>query len=281
MVSIIIPVYGQLHLLMGCLASISRTATEKAELILVDDATPEFNLMDVPLPVTGKVVRMEQNGGFAQACNAGARTATGDVLFFLNSDTIAHESWQAALLAPFAEDKVAIVGPRLVFPVVWWCKVCRVYGPIVCPQHGEAECQQVEQIQSAGGLFDGNKGPFHRFFQWRSDAPEVNRQEDVPWVTGAALAVRKDVFEAIGGFDSLYVKGYFEDVNLCCAVRKRGGRVVYAPKSIFTHLVAQSTNTDGRTDAQRAWQFRQNSRRFHIAWDAEIAPNVGSIFVNY
>lgn len=281
MLSIIIPVYGQMHLLMGCLASLSKTATAQAELILVDDATPDFNLTEVPLPVTGKVIRMEKNSGFAQACNAGASMATGDILLFLNSDTIAHPEWQDALLAPFAEDRVAIVGPRLVFPAQWWCRVCRVYGPIVCPQHGEAECEHVELIQSAGGWFDGNKGPFHRYFMWRSDDPRVNVQEDVPWITGAAMAVRKDVFEAVGGFDIGYIRGYFEDAFLCREVIKRGGRVVYAPRSVFTHIVAQSTGSDERTEAQRQWQFKQNSRRFHLACDPEIVPDVLSIFVGY
>ncbi len=281
--SIIIPVYGQLHLVLNCLDSLVRTATSPAEILLIDDCSPEFDLTKIKIPYPCQVARMPVNAGFAQACNAGAKAARGEILLFLNSDTIAHNGWQKPLLDAF-EPGVGIVGPKLVFPANYWCPVCRVYqgsevesnGQIICMQCGGA-CEAIETIQSAGGLFDANKGPFHRNLGWRADAPIVNVAEDVSWVTGAALAVRKDVFMAAEGFDPAYRKGYFEDVDLCVKVKHAGLRIRYAPESVFTHLVAQSTagNVSGE-------DFRKNALLFISRWESEIRVDApGSIFVKY
>lgn len=287
MLSIIVPVYGQLHLLMACLASISQTLTSEAELILVDDCTPDFNLMDVPLPVTGKVVRMEKNVGFAQACNAGAKIARGETLLFLNSDTEAHAGWQQPLLDGFERD-VAIVGPKLVFPAGNWCPLCKVYYDkqavvsrqaadgrmlTVCPAHQDVVVQDIATIQSCGGWYDAGKGPYHRYLGWRADAPQVNVRERVSWITGAAMALRADVFKSAGGFDPAYGVGYFEDVDLCERVKQAGWTIMYVPESCFTHLVAQSTGSDKRDETTKRMQFYANSKLFHQRWDAAIVPD--------
>jgi GT2 family glycosyltransferase len=284
-ISIIIPVYGQLHLLLACLASIVKTATSVAELIIVDDCTPDFNLLNVPLPVAGKVVRLDKNGGFSQACNAGAQVATGDVLFFLNSDTEAHPNWQAPLEAAFTDPTVGIVGPKLLFPGNNWCPLCRVYydktavvkkqtqdgkSYAVCLAHQDIQVEEVQTIQSCGGWFDAGKGPYHRYLGWRGDDWRVNKAEPVSWVTGAALAIRADVFKSAGGFDAAYGVGYFEDTDCCMRVKQAGWKIMYEPGSAFTHLVAQSTNNDKRTQQERALSFRANSRLFHLRWDAFV-----------
>jgi GT2 family glycosyltransferase len=261
--------------------------TSPAELILVDDASKEFDLTNVPLPVVGKVIRMAENGGFSQACNAGATQATGDILLFLNSDTVAHDGWYEPLMAAFEPD-VAIVGLKLVFPANAWCPICRVYydKSIItdgkCPVHKDTDVEMVETIQSAGGLYDAGKGPYHRFFTWRADDPRVNIQEEVSWTTGAAFAIRADVFKAAGGFDAVYGTGYFEDVDISVKVRQAGWKIMYVPQACFTHFVAQSTSSDGRSDIERRLHFRANSRLFHLRWDAAIRVDTPSArFVDY
>ncbi len=279
-ISVVIPVYGQLHLVMECLVSLAKTTSGlPVQFICVDDATPEFDLMDIPLPISCAVVRQKVNQGFSASCNAGAAHALADIILFLNSDTVAHDNWISPLLATF-NDSVGIVGPKLVFPQEFWCQQCRVYGPILCPQHPN-DCQQVERIQSCGGWFDAKKGPFHRYFMWRSDDPVVNECESVSWTTGAALAIRKDVFKAAEGFDMGYQRAYFEDVDMCMRVKKAGLSVMYQPQSVFTHKVGQSTGA-ASDPLQSARRFQANSRRFHTIWDADIVIDTpGVVYVNY
>jgi GT2 family glycosyltransferase len=105
----------------------------------------------------------------------------------------------------------------------------------------------------------------------------VNVKEDVGWVTGAAFAVRRDVFMAAEGFDPVYRKGYFEDVDACMKIKRAGLRIRYAPESVFTHLVAQSTT--GNVSGE---DFHKNALLFISRWGDEIHIDTpGSLFVKY
>ena len=298
--SIVIPVYGQLHHLVNCLDSLAHTLPKEGgyEAVLVDDCSPDFDLRRLALAKGAKVFRTETNGGFAQACNLGAKAAEGGVLFFLNSDTIAHPGWYAPLLAAFADPKVGIVGPKLVFPPDWWCPQCRLYRgdpqerPLdpndpskgvqtVCFVHS-TPLERVERIQSCGGLFDAGKGPFHRYLMWRADEPKANVPEPVSWVTGAAIAVRTGLFKELQGFDPGYIRGYFEDVDLAIRARKADWVCQYEPRVTFTHLVGQSGTTAGPSDVEKARTFRANSERFHRIHDDWIIPDdAGRRWVSY
>jgi GT2 family glycosyltransferase len=129
-------------------------------------------------------------------------------------------------------------------------------------------------IQSCGGLYGGNKGPFHRMLGWSHDDWRVNISEQVSWTTGAALAIRRSTFEQVGGFDVGYVRGYFEDVDLCEAVKALGLKVWYQPRSVFEHRVGSSGGVPADI-------FKRNSFRFHDKWDAKIKPDTSISYVNF
>jgi O-antigen biosynthesis protein len=285
--SVIIPVYGQIHLLLNCIDTLLRNATSPIDLILIDDCYPGFDLTKIKLPYPCRIARLDKNSGFAQACNAGAKAATGEILLFLNSDTEAHAGWQQPLLDVFSEEKVGIVGPKLVFPANFWCPYCHVYVPkeyvikngeyTVCPNHQNIAISEVDTIQSCGGWFDAGKGPFHRYLGWRADDPRVNIKEDVSWLTGAAMAIRKDIFLAAGGFDLAYERAYFEDVALCITIKNAKLRCIYQPNSVFTHFVAQSTSGNVTSE-----QFRKNALLFIGRHKDDITIDVpGALYVKY
>jgi GT2 family glycosyltransferase len=77
-------------------------------------------------------------------------------------------------------------------------------------------------------------------------------------VTGACLAVRRDVFFKHGGFDVGYRNGY-EDVDFCLTVRAAGGRIVYDPMSVVTHVESAS-------GPARWAHFRGNVARLQERW---------------
>jgi GT2 family glycosyltransferase len=196
--------------------------------------------------------RNPMNLGFAGNCNAGAMRARGDVLLFLNQDTVAREGWFEPLIAMFDSPAVGIVGPKLI-------------------TGGFANAYA---IQSCGGLYGGNKGPYHRFLGWNANDWRVNVCEKVSWMTGAALAIRREVFMQIGGFDVGYARGYFEDVDLCEKVKAQGLEVWYCPTSTFEH----NAGTSGGVPAHI---FKANSLRFHQKWDAVIVPDTAVSHVNF
>lgn len=242
---------------MLCLRSLVATGAEmgqagRLEVIVQDDASGDFDALKLIHPPVA-AARNDSNLGFAANCNAGARRAQGDLLLFLNQDTVARPGWFEPLVGMFANPAVGIVGPKLVFP---------------------AEDGREESIQSCGGLYDGGKGPFHRFLGWAADDWRVNLTERVSWVTGAALCIWRDLFWRVGGFDTRYERGYFEDVALCEAVKQQGAEVWYCAEAVFEHKV-------GSTGGIPAHIFRANSDRFHREWDHRITADTPARLVNY
>lgn len=266
--SIVIPFHNRLPDLIKCLKSLYRTAWEagragRLEILVQDDASSDCDLRELitpPEPV--KVERNEYNLGFAGNCNAGARRAKGDILLFLNQDTRSREGWFDPLMAMFDNPKVGIVGPKLI-----------MVAPVVSDGYDTLRMPR-DAIQSCGGLYDGGRGPYHRYLGWHPDDWRVNQTERVSWTTGAALAIRRELFWKVGGFDEGYLRGYFEDVDLCENAKAVGFEVWYCPQAVFEHAV-------GSTGGIPAEQFRANSIRFHRRWDKHITPDVNVIHVNY
>ena len=209
--SVIIPSHNGLARLIPLLRSLVQTAIEagrqgRLEILVQDDASTEFDARLCLMPPAVVAVN-ERNLGFAATCNAGAERAQGDVLLFLNQDTRALGEWFEPIVSMFDDPRVGIVGPKLLFPD--------------------------GSVQSVGGLYDAGKGPFHRCLGWSNPAdPRLNRRERVSWTTGAALAIRRELFAQVGGFDTGYVRGYFEDVDLCERVKAAGLEVWYCPEEI-------------------------------------------------
>lgn len=204
----------------------------------------------------------ERNLGFAGNCNAGAARSHGDILLFLNQDTKARPGWFEPLVRMFDDLAVGIAGPKLIF------------YQVVITESPNIKATMIESIQSCGGLYGGNKGPYHRYLGYAADDWRVNIQERVSWTTGAALAIRRELFFRVGGFDTAYERGYFEDVDLCEKVKTLGCQVWYQPESVFEHSV-------GSTGGVAPEIFKANSMLFHSRWDAAIVPDSPIAHVNY
>lgn len=245
--SVIIPFYERLSDLLRCLNTLQRTAFVSpdylTEFIVQDDCSPTVDLPSLLPPCVASAARNPRNLGFAGNCNAGAVRARGDVLFFVNQDVYAafsdpqgydlSQGWNKALLDAFNAKNVGIVGAKLLTPNY--------------------------AIQSAGGLYDVHGQPFHRCLGYSNHRyEEVNTRQPVSWVTGAALAIRREVFAEVGGFDEAYRGGYFEDVDICAKVKASGREVVYEPACTLVHVVG--------TSGGNLQHFRQNAMLFKRRW---------------
>lgn len=157
----------------------------------------------------------EDRDGFAATCNRGAKEATGEVLVFLNDDTVVLDGWLDALLAPLSGPESAVIaGARLHYPD----------GGI---QHTGVFLRRTPQgiLEAYNRRTLAQSGP-------------------VPAVTGACLAIDREAWDRLGGFDESYRNGY-EDVDLCLRAREAGGEVVYCAESAVIHFESQSA---GRFD---------------------------------
>ena len=194
-VSIIIPVFGPEHFLTACVHA-TKANTKGYELILVDNATGYAMDADV-------IIRNDANKGFAIACNQGANAATSDILLFLNVDTEVQSGWLPPLLATFDDHEIAMVGPKIIHP---------------------DQSLQTSGIRTWHG--NGNAGGE----ELKDDSPS----RDVDGVTGACMAIRRDVFNDVEQMHTGYWLGY-EDVDLCLSIRERGYKVRYVAESTIVH----------------------------------------------
>lgn len=226
-VSVVIPAWNLWDMTRACLESLAlHTPPGSIEIVVVDNGSSDATAAElVPLgrSLFGDCfngLRRERNSGFAAGCNSGARAARGEFLFFLNNDTLLTDNWLPPLLATLrASPGLGMVGPLLLFP-------------------------ETDRVQHCAVAFDPNLEVRHLYFHFPGDHPAVRAPRKVQALSGAAVMLSRDLFFRVGGFHEGYKNG-FEDLDLCCTLRKLNLLLACVPQSAVYHLTSQ---TPGRND---------------------------------
>ena len=247
--SLIIPTCGQFSYTYHCLAALCACGDITTfEVILIDDE-PEG---DTAARLAGYghlgVIRNSRNLGFVHSCNRGAAQARGEFLVFLNNDTQVQPGWLDSLRDTFdRQPQAGLVGSRLIYP----------------------DGRQ----QEAGGIVfrDGSAWNYGQLDD--PDRPEYSYLREPDYVSGAALAIRRDLFEQLGGFDPRYAPAYYEDTDLAFRVRAAGQRVYYQPGSRVLHFEGVTAGRDGDAGAQTGMKRFQaiNQHQFLDRWREVLA----------
>jgi len=214
---IIIPSCNGKKFLKECLVSLFNITWPYYQVIIVDNASTD----GLPVMVKKhfpKVVMIvnKKNMGFATACNQGAKVAQGEILFFLNSDTLIQESVFQRIIETFkANPNIGIVAPQLVLPD----------GSLQPWAYGKKEgfCHLVK----------------NKFYPVSAPSIKYPNTQSLMWVSGAAMAIRREIFEKIGGFDEKFFM-YFEDKDLCYRVKELGYKIVINNEVKVVHFVGKS-----------------------------------------
>ncbi len=248
--SIIIPTYNGWRILRNCLAALRETlpAELSVEIVVVDDGSSDGTadrLKELACEEPRlRVVLSPKNGGFIAACNRGARAATGEMLVFLNNDTLPLPGWLEPLLRGLRD----------------WPGAGAVGGKLIYPDGRLQEAGGVIFSDASGANF-GRNDPF-------PDAPLYNYVRPVDYCSGALLATPRSLFKAMGGFDVYYAPAYYEDTDYCFRVRKRGLKVYYQPESQIVHLEGATSGTE-LTSGVKSCQV-VNRGRFAHRWAAAL-----------
>lgn len=223
-VSVVIPVYGELDVTLRCVLSILQSTDETPfEVVVVDDRSPDGSgpelaaaLEDLP---NIRVILNETNLGFLRSCNSAAATASAPFIYFLNNDTIVLDGWLDELVNTFRDEPQAgLVGAKLIYPD--------------------------GRLQEAGGVVwsDGSAANYGRLDD--PQAPAYNYMRDVDYVSGAAILIRTEAWQKVGGFSDSLAPAYYEDTDVAMKLRAAGWRVLLQPLAVVVHVEGVSSGTD-------------------------------------
>ncbi len=205
-----IPTWNAGTLIERCLrALVDHGDTGRAEIVVVDDGSTDDTVERISAACPeAVVVTHDENWGFAAACNTGVDRASHDIVMLLNNDVIATEPFLDPLLPHFGDQRVFAVNPR-------------VY--------------QAGDRRPGGGLVRGAMHCGLLRLRWAEKESEREAGGLALYANGAAMAVSREKFLALEGFDTLYAPFYSEDLDLSYRAYQRGWTVRYEPESRLTH----------------------------------------------
>lgn len=247
-VSVIIPMYKSQNVIEDLINSwVFDHKGLAVELIFVDDNSPnkdkEFvvrywmrrrrTLADYECKV-GRIYYNPQNQGFGTSCNIGAEKANGKYLIFLNADTKVTNDWINPMIRLLrSDDKVGIVGNMQIKEGGSWDGTIDGAGSQWTWEH---------KIFDHIGRHIYNHKRIPRPFIAKSCPPDLLVPAERDMVTGCCFAVRKELWDDIGGFNPNYRIGYWEDSELCMTVKEKGYKIMYQPFSKIYHKLGHTSS---------------------------------------
>ena len=238
-----------------------------AEVVVLDNASEDGSVEMVRERFPSvRVLEGEENVGFARGYNRAARGTEGRHLLMLNPDTIVRPGALERLVAFMdAHPRAGAAGPRLLNSDGSLQYSCRRFPrPLAA----------IFRNTVLGRLAPGNR--FTRDYLMRDwDHGEAR---EVDWISGAAMCIRREAWEEVGGFDEGYFM-YEEDVDWCLRAHKAGWEIWYEPEATIVHRIGRSS--DQRPTAMVV-EFHRSMARFyreHYAsewpWGVRVLPEMG------
>ena len=243
-VSVVIPTRNTRDMTLAAVGSLYEQSGIHAEIIVVDDGSSDRTLeaLSKSFPEV-KQVRVAERAGFTGAVNLGVSVSNGDLILLLNSDTVVSPNTVELVISHFDRDaRLGISGAALSFP------------------DGEGQW-------SGGGfpsylwLFGQASGipkVLGRVSIWRRLKPVSGTTEyNVDWVPGAAMALRRQVWNDAGPLSGEY-HFYCQDLDLCWRAQKKGWKIgIMSDVQVIHHLggtIRSGRNAVGKVHATHLWR---------------------------
>ncbi|HVU02364.1 MAG TPA: glycosyltransferase family 2 protein [Polyangiaceae bacterium] len=249
-VSIVVVTYASRETCRACLASIRRnTAFPGLEVLVVDNASSdgtaqvlaEASARDARI----RVLRSDENLGFARGSNWGLREARGEIVVLLNDDTVVAPGWLSRLVAHLeADPSIAIV--------------CPVTNEAASDARVESAYETLEEMEA---------------FARRRAAEWLGRRRTTEAVNLFCAAGRAGTFRELGYLDERYEVGMFEDDDLSLSARRRGLSLAVAEDAFVHHVGQGSFGKLSDSEYLRIWEA--NRRRFEEKWGVAWKPPRG------
>ncbi|OYQ44861.1 glycosyltransferase family 2 protein [Flavobacterium aurantiibacter] len=195
------------------------SCSDSARIYVIDNASTDdsVSLLETEFPAV-VCIKNAQNLGFAGGYNEGLRSIDASLLVLINSDVEVTPNWLQPLVRAFAEEeKLAIAQPKI---------------------RDFKNKAAFEYAGAAGGFIDKYGFPYCRgrlFETVEIDENQYSDETPIFWATGACFAIRKKVFDELGGFDADFF-AHQEEIDLCWRAFNRGFEARYLPDSVVFHV---------------------------------------------
>ena len=245
--SIVVVTFNNLVCTKLCFESLLRNTTEpEYEVIVVDngsnDGTVRYLEELARVHPNLRVLFNDTNRSFAAANNQGAVLATGDMLVFLNNDTIVPPGWLARLLRHLDDPAIGAVGPVT-------NRICN-------------EAQIDTPYRTYGEML--------RIADGRSAARDGERF-DIRMLAMFCMAMRRSVFDTVGPIDEQFEVGMLEDEDYAIRIRNAGYRVVCA-EDVFVHHFGEASFGALIQTGEYQTVYDRNRQRFEVKWGIRWEP---------
>jgi N-acetylglucosaminyl-diphospho-decaprenol L-rhamnosyltransferase len=241
--------YRSAATLRGCVEPLA--AMPRVRVTVVDNDSPDDSVVTIEDVPGVDIVRAPRNGGFAYGCNLGVARGSAPFVLFLNPDARIDTASLDALLESLRDNPgAALVGPRIL------------------DDDGSLSfsLRRFPRLRStyAKALFLHRVWPLAAWTdELVRDPAAYERAATAEWVSGACMLVRREAYEAVGGFDEgLFL--YCEDTDLCLRLWQAGHSVRYEPAALVRHVGGASSGA-GETQpiaaGSRVYYARKHSGR--------------------
>ena len=253
-ITAVIPTRDRADLLRTAVQGLrEKTDYPELEIIIVDNETKEVESLRYLSELEHQGIRVLRVPGpfnYSLMNNLAVAEASGELVLLLNNDTeVIEPGWLKEMTRYFQEKRVAVVGPKLLYP-----DGTLQHGGVVLGIGGVAGHIHVGEPRNSGGYFGR---------LWLA--------QDVSCVTGACMLVRRSVFEKVCGFDSESLPVAFNDVDFCLRVVKAGWRIIWTPSAVLYHH--ESKSRGGDTSGEKLTRFQRDITTMRARWGEALTSD--------
>jgi len=243
-VAVVVVTYSPGDALTTFLDSLPTATNRPVDVVLADNGSDDGSIQRAAQRPDVRVLATGANLGYGRAANLGVRETTAEFVAVCNPDI----EWE-----PGSLDQLLAAADR-------WPKGA-AFGPLIHTPEGAI-------YPSARALPSLGRGIGHALFGWWWPANpwtaayrverEAPRERTAGWLSGSCLLLRRDAFDAVGGFDPGYFM-YFEDLDLGDRLGRAGWQNVYVPAAVVLHTGGHATSRDAARMAtehhRSAWRY--------------------------
>jgi GT2 family glycosyltransferase len=266
--SVVVPTRDTRELTLRCLGSLEGAIAAGAEAIVVDDGSDDGTALAVGSRFPeALVLRHESPRGFTASANEGLRAARGELLLLLNSDAAVEPRTVDLLAAAFARDpRLGVASPRLV-------------GSDGAPQWSGGAAPTLSWLFL---LASGLPGALRAVPGYaRARPPQPRGRGPVDWVSGAAMAIRREAWDEVGPLDERF-RFYAQDLDFCTRAREAGWRVRLVEEARVVHVGGATIGVEPGATGSRLhpgllwtdllrWAEKSRGRRWALAASRALA----------